>query len=220
MTTIKTITQEHLESTLLNISKSYEREMNAEISRFRDDCVLSDIGKNYSLASCSLSRIYNHYSSELFGIDRLMGFCCDSSEMFGSMSSSFAVYFTSMLDELTSIFLSTTKYSLADAEIPEKDEINFLDTDSSILAPLTGSESDEQLSAIISNAVVEFIPEPMPNYRRFKITLSNGGIINISARNQKHAKSFARFLEPSGNAEQSLIELLVDGVPVSCKEAA
>lgn len=147
MTIIKTITQEHLESTLLSITHSYEQAMKAEISRFRDDCVLSDIGKQYSSASKELTRLYNHYSSQVLGIYRLMGFCCDSSEMFESMSSSFSVYATSMLDELSSIFLSRTEYSFADAEIPEKDELDCLDTESSTLAPLTGSASDEQQPA-------------------------------------------------------------------------
>lgn len=219
MTIIKTITQEHLESTLLSITHSYEQAMKAEISRFRDDCVLSDIGKQYSSASKELTRLYNHYSSQVFGIYRLMGFCCDSSEMFESMSSSFSVYATSMLDELSSIFLSRTEYSFADAEIPEKDELDCLDTESSTLAPLTGSASDEQQPAITPDAAVDFIPESMANYRRFKITLSNGGNSIIHARHLKHAQSYARFLEPSGNPEHSLIELLIDGIPVSCEEA-
>jgi len=36
MTIIKTITQEHLESTLLSISNSYEQEMTSLISKYRD----------------------------------------------------------------------------------------------------------------------------------------------------------------------------------------
>jgi len=120
MTTIKTITQEHLESTLLKISNSYEEEMTKVMSNYREGNL------SFSAAVDKLTNTFVRYSGQLTGIIRLMGVSCASYDMIDSLRSSFYHFFRTLLFD----FSPVTEGKSQATEIQEKDEIVFLHTDS------------------------------------------------------------------------------------------
>jgi len=121
MTIIKTITQECLDSILLSITNSYEQEMTELLSKYREGI------SSHSVSCDLLSNAFFRYFGQLTGIIGLIGgYGTYHYEMIDSLRSSYLVYLQSSLSEL----LSSSNAESQATEIPEEDEINFLDTES------------------------------------------------------------------------------------------